>query len=91
MAKMAATKETKRIASPDVQPLSPQSDGGSHTWEWSSTCRAPAATSAIALVATLHGGSHDLSLHASRWGPSFRKLLNGEGIKTLVSVLPGGK
>jgi hypothetical protein len=67
-------------------------DGGSHTWEWSSTCCAPAAASIIALVAFLHGRSHGLSLHASRWGSPFKKSLNGgEGMKTLVSVIPSEK
>jgi hypothetical protein len=33
-----------------------------HTWEWSTTCCAPVAASVIALVAALHGGSHDLSV-----------------------------
>jgi hypothetical protein len=64
-------------------------DGGSHTWKWSSTCHSLVAVSVIVLVA-LHGRSHDLSLHASRWGSPFGKLLNGEGIKTLVLVIPSG-
>jgi hypothetical protein len=42
--------------------------------------------------AALHGGSHDLSLRASGWGPPFGKLQNeGEGIKIVVSVIPSGK
>jgi hypothetical protein len=40
-----------------------------YNWEWSSTCCAHATTSIIALVAALHGGSHDLSVCASSWGP----------------------
>jgi hypothetical protein len=67
--KKMAVAETKRRTLPDVRL---RSDGGSHTWEWSSTCRAPTAASVIALVAALHGGSHDLSLRASGWGPPFR-------------------
>jgi hypothetical protein len=67
------------------------SNGGSHTWEGSSTCRAPAVTSVIALVVAFHGGSHDLSLRAFGWGQPLGKLLNGEGIKTLVLVIPGKK
>jgi hypothetical protein len=67
------------------------SNGGFHTWEGSSTCRAPAATSVIALVAAFYGGSHDLSLRASRWGQPLGKMLNGKGIKNLVSVIPGKK
>jgi hypothetical protein len=70
---MAVAMETKRTTPPDARPPSPRSNGAS----------------VIALVAALHGGSHDPSLRASRWRPPFRKLLIGE--KTLVSIIPSGK
>jgi hypothetical protein len=60
--KLAVAEETKRTDPPDVWPPSPQSNGGSHMWEWSNTCRALAATSVIALIVALPSGSHDPSL-----------------------------
>jgi hypothetical protein len=57
--------------------------GGSHTWEWRTTCCAPAAEFVIALFVALHSRLHGLSLSLSDFwmGTAFRKLLNeGERI-----------
>jgi hypothetical protein len=39
--------------------------GGSHTWEWRTTCCAPAAEFVIALFVALHSRLHGLSLSLS--------------------------
>jgi hypothetical protein len=63
--KMAAAEETKRTAPPDVWLLSPRSDVGSHTWEWSNTCLAPAVLSVIVLVAKKGGVKYHGLAHYS--------------------------